>query len=185
MKVLRPLDYGDVQAALEIYRQAVERCPAELYSDLQRHAWAAQAVDRAGADRLRASLEHGQGLVSCLNDGTVVAFALREPADRIALLYCHPSHQRQGHGTALLRALSEQAELEGQTGLRTEASFVSCGLFMREGWQHCWREELLINGVRFRRFRLRKPLQPILGPWPKHNCSSSSTRSVNSMPSSP
>ena len=185
MKLLRPLDRGDVQAALEVYRQAVERCPAELYSDVQRLAWAAQAADGAGADGLHTSLQHGQGLVSCLNDGTVVAFAVREPADRIALLYCHPSHQRQGHGTALLRALSGQAELEGQTGLRTEASFLSYPLFVREGWQHCWREELLINGVRFRRFRLRKPLQPILGAWPKHSSSSSSTRSVNSMPSSP
>lgn len=163
----------------------MERCPTELYSDIQRSAWAAQAVDCAGCAGLRSSLQYGQGLVSCLDDGTVVAFAVREPADRIALLYCHPSHQRQGHGTALLRALSQLAEQEGQTSLRTEASFLSYRLFEREGWQHCWQEELLINGVRFRRFRLRKPLQPILEPWPKHSSSSSSTRFANSMPSSP
>jgi hypothetical protein len=43
----------------------------------------------------------------------------------------------------------------------------------------------LIHGVRFRRFRMRKPLQPILEPWQKHSSSNSSTRCGNSMPSSP
>jgi hypothetical protein len=46
--------------------------------------------------------------------------------------------------------------------LRTEASFLSRALFRRQGWQPSWQEELLINGIHFRRFRLHKPLQPIL-----------------------
>ena len=95
-------------------------------------------------------------------DGTIAAFAVREPADRIALLYCRPAHQHQGHAGRLLLALEQDARQEGITRLRTEASFLSRALFRRLGWQPSWQEELLINGIHFRRFRLHKPLPPIL-----------------------
>jgi putative acetyltransferase len=183
--VLRPLTTGDQQAVLEVYRQAVKRCPEELYSGLQRHAWVMQANPGAEGNGLRRTLERGIGTVSVLGEGMVVAFAVREPPDHVALLYCHPDHQRQGHGTVLLRQLMREAAAEGVKQLRTEASFLSCGLFEREGWQHSWREELLINSVRFRRFRMHRPLAAIQEPWPKHSSSSSSTRCDNSMPSSP
>ncbi|MEY2644614.1 MAG: hypothetical protein RLZZ124_978 [Cyanobacteriota bacterium] len=185
MQRLRALEHRDQQAILEVYRQAVERCPAELYSPQQRHAWARQAARGAEGDALRAILQRGRGLVYSNGNGEVAAFAVREPVDRVALLYCHPAHQRQGYGSALLQEITRQATAEGLPQLRTEASFLSFRLFEREGWQHCWREELLIHGVRFRRFRMRKPLQPILEPWQKHSSSNSSTRCGNSMPSSP
>jgi GNAT superfamily N-acetyltransferase len=100
--------------------------------------------------------------VSCAANGTIAAFAVREPADRIALLYCRPAHQHQGHAGRLLLALEQGARQEGIARLRTEASFLSRALFRRQGWQPSWQEELLINGIHFRRFRLHKPLQPIL-----------------------
>lgn len=183
--LLRPLTTGDRQAVLEVYRKAVERCPVELYSGQQRRAWAVQASSGREGQGLRTTLLQGRGVVSVLGDGTVVAFAVREPSDRVALLYCHPDHQRRGHGTALLRQVTREAIAEGMQQLRTEASFLSCDLFAREGWQHSWREELLINTVPFRRFRMHRPLAPIPEPWPKHSSSSSSTRCDNSMPSSP
>jgi len=158
MKRLRRLESADGEAVLAVYRRAVESCPPELYSAGQRAAWASQ-VNGPG---LRACLQRGEGLVSCCEEGTITAFAVREPADRIALLYCHPASQRQGLASRLLLALEQQARAEGIRQLRTEASFLSRALFQRHGWQTSWQEELLIQGVHFRRFRLHKPLDPIL-----------------------
>lgn len=167
MKQLRPLESSDHDALLLVYRRAVESCNPALYSLPQRQAWAQQArrgspaaTDTSAA--LRRTLSRGSGLVSCDATGSIAAFGLRDPADRLALLYCHPEQQRRGHATALLRALEAQARLEGVRRLRTEASFLSRPLFEREGWCCSWQEELLIHGVHFRRFRLHKLLAPIL-----------------------
>ena len=165
MTRLRPLECRDHDALLELYRLAAESCPAELYSARQRQAWAQLAQPSPGAEALtplQRCLHDGLGLVSCEPDGTIAAFAVREPRDRVALLYCHPRWQRRGHATALLQHLELQAQLEGVLQLRTEASFVSQPLFERLGWQRSWQEELLIGAERFRRFRLHKGLQPIL-----------------------
>jgi putative acetyltransferase len=158
MKPLRRLECSDHDAVREVYREAVESCCSELYTADQRAAWAHQS----GSATLLSCLQRGQGLVSCAANGTIAAFAVREPADRIALLYCRPAHQHQGHAGRLLLALEQDARQEGIARLRTEASFLSRALFRRQGWQPSWQEELLINGIHFRRFRLHKPLQPIL-----------------------
>jgi GNAT superfamily N-acetyltransferase len=137
----------------EIYREAVQDADPSVYSAAQRRAWI------QWADELRSSLSRGQGLLSCGAEGTPEAFALRQPADRIALLYCRPGSQRQGLGRQLLRALEQQAQREGVLGLRTEASLLSQPLFSAEGWEVSWREGLLIEGVPFRRFRMHKQLR--------------------------
>ena len=166
MEQLRQLLSSDHADLLEVYRQAVASCPAELYTSQQRLAWGLQAGDGKAEntpshDLLRC-LQRGPGLVSCDADGHIAAFAVREPRDRLALLYCRPDRQRRGHGRALIEAIEQQARAEGLRQLRTEASLVSQPLLERLGWQRSWQEELMINGVRFRRFRLHKPLQPIL-----------------------
>jgi hypothetical protein len=79
----------------------------------------------------------------------------------------------------LLNAQEREALAAGIQELRTEASLISRPLFCRNGWRLQWREELLINGVAFQRFRLAKTLAPILEPWPKPNCNSSSKKSVS------
>ena len=164
MKPLRELVNSDRDALLQVYREAVQSCPDELYSIEQRLAWAAQAGSDAGGvnEALKVSLQRGRGLISSDSDGRIAAFILREPADRLALLYCRPQYQRQGHASQLLQAMEADARRDGIHQLRTEASFVSCPLLERHGWRRSWQEELLINGVLFRRFRLHKPLAPIL-----------------------
>ena len=150
---LRPLSPADHDDLREIYLEAVQHAEPSLYSGVQRRAWS------HWADQLRSSLSRGQGLVSCGAQGSPEAFALRDPSDRIALLYCRPRSQRQGRGRQLLRALEQQAQGEGVLRLRTEASLLSQPLFSAEGWQVSWREGLLIEGVPFRRFHMHKPLR--------------------------
>lgn len=150
---LRPLQPGDHDALREIYLEAVQHADPAVYSPAQCRAWS------HWADQLQGSLQRGQGLVSCGDDGHAEAFGLRDPADRIALLYCRPRSQRQGRARQLLRALERQALDGGCRSLRTEASLLSQPLFSAEGWQVSWREALLIEGVPFRRFRMHKQLQ--------------------------
>jgi GNAT superfamily N-acetyltransferase len=155
MDTLRPLQPSDHDALREIYLEAVQHAEPALYSAEQRRAWS------GWADQLQGSLQRGQGLVSCGADGTPEAFALRDPANRIALLYCRPRSQRQGRARQLLRALEQQAVDAGCRRLHTEASLLSQPLFSAEGWRVSWREALLIDGVPFRRFRMHKPLRTL------------------------
>ena len=148
---LRALNSHDHDAVREVYREAALNADPAFYSLAQRRAWAQQS------DQLLRQ-QPGPGLVSCGIDGDVEAFGLRDRQDRIALLYCRPRSQRQGRCRQLLRALEQQARQEGCTSLRSEASFLSQPLFASEGWRVSWQEELLINGVLFRRFRMHKPL---------------------------
>ena len=164
MPAIRAMAREDHHQLIAIYQAAVLSCDPSLYSSAQKSAWAAQAT------QLHEPLQSGQGLVSCADDGSVVAFALRAPLDRLSLLYCDPKAQRQGHGQRLLMDLENQARLDGCQILRTEASFVSKPLLIRQGWMVRWREELLINGVRFERINLWKP---ILKEWPRLNSSNS------------
>ena len=166
MKQLRQLLSSDQAEVLQVYRHAVQSCPAKLYTSQQRLAWALQAGsdDMAvpASTSLLICLQRGQGLASCDADGRIAAFAVRAPLDRLALLYCRPDQQRQGHGRALITAVEQQARSEGLLRLTTEASLVSQPLLEQLGWQRSWQEELMIHGERFRRFRLHKRLQPIL-----------------------
>ncbi len=153
---LRRLQSQDQPQVLAIYREAVRGLAPERYDPAQVRAWAGQA--EADAPMLRRCLERGWGLVSCDNDGLPRAFAVLDPPERVALLYCHPHFTRQGRASALLEALEKQARRLGVGELRTEASVLSRSLFARRGWRVSWIEELRIGGIGFRRFRMALPL---------------------------
>lgn len=150
---IRRLEAGDHDALVEIYRQAVLTSTAASYTVQQQSAWASQC------EAIRPWLHRGQGLVSCGSHQQVEAFCLRAPSDRIALLYCHPAAQQRGHGRALLAASEAEAAAQGERHLCTEASLISRPLFEARGWQVSWREELLIAGIHFLRFRMHKQLR--------------------------
>jgi putative acetyltransferase len=162
MNSTRPLHPGDCNEVLSVYRESVESGAALLYSAAQCRAWAAQAISGRSRDALTAVVLNGIGLVSCSDSGEIEAFAVLHPQDRLALLYCRSRGSRQGRASELLEQLEREAQRRGVTELRTEASFLSKPLLQRRGWHICWQEELLISGQLFRRFRMAKPLPPIL-----------------------
>ena len=149
---IRRLEPSDHDALVDIYRQAVLTSTAALYTAAQQSAWASQC------EAIRPILQQGSGFVSCNSSNQAVAFCLRDPADRIALLYSHPNAQRRGHGGMLLAACETEAANQGVSCLRTEASLISQPLFHARAWRVSWREELLIAGVHFHRFRMHKQL---------------------------
>lgn len=88
------------------------------------------------------------------------AFALRDPADRLSLLYCRGRSCRQGRATALIRAIEQQAASEGVRRLRTEASQLSRPLLERLGWEVEAAEVVQLAGVSFERWRMVRHLEP-------------------------
>lgn len=154
---LRPLRPTDLEMVAAVYRDAVLSQAGALYSDAQVRAWA----DHPSASQaLSEALRRGHGLVSCAAaDGTrIEAFALLDPLDRLALLYCRGRSSRQGRATALLQALQEHAAARGVRRLRTEASQLSRPLLERQGWSVEAEETACYAGVAFQRWRMLRDL---------------------------
>lgn len=155
---LRPLQASDLPQLAEVYRDAVRSQAQDLYSPDQVRAWAAHAVAEQGA--FRDPLLRGYGLVSCGGERgeQVEAFALLDPPDRLALLYCRGRSSRQGRATALLQALQSHAFSQGVGQLRTEASQLSRPLLERQGWRVKAEETAWYDGVPFQRWRMVRDL---------------------------
>jgi len=154
---IRPLRPEDGPQLEEVYHDAVVSQAPPYYSPDQVAAWAGHVLR---PDGIRQAVARGHGLVSCDQpDGSVVeAFALLDPPQRLALLYCRGRSARQGRATALLRGVQRQAHLQGQTFLRTEASQLSRPLLEREGWLVEAEETAFYAGVAFQRWRMVRPL---------------------------
>lgn len=161
MALIRPLEATDLAAVIEVYHDAVCSQAPALYSASQVRAWAGHA---AATLDLEASLLRGKGLVSCghaESTSSIEAFALLDPMDRLALLYCRGRSSRQGRATALLHGLEAQAARSGVSLLRTEASQLSRPLLLRHGWRIEAPEDVLFAGEWFHRWRMVKSLPVI------------------------
>jgi len=154
MRILQPSD-RDLLA--EVYRDAVFSQARGLYSSSQLEAWANHGWRSDGIAR---ALHQGFGLASLASTSspTIEAFAVLEPEDRLALLYCRGRSCRQGRSSALVNALEQHARQTGCQQLRTEASQLSRPLLERLGWQVEAEETVLFAGVLFIRWRMIKPL---------------------------
>ena len=110
--------------------------------------------------RLATTIARGFTLVNpvAMGDARIAAFAVLDPPDRLALLYCDGPWSRQGRGAALVRALEGEARRQGVQRLRTEASQLSRPLLQRLGWQVEASETVPYAGVLFERWRMIKAL---------------------------
>ena len=154
---LRPYQANDLQPLLTLYSASVHsQCPG-LYSAPQVEAWASHASSEGP---VAAAIQRGWTLVNLVadDDPRIAAFAVLEPVDRLALLYCDGRWSRQGRASALLRALEQHACSQGVAQLRTEASQLSRPLLLRHGWQIEAPETVLFAGAWFDRWRMIKVL---------------------------
>lgn len=151
--LVRPLHKADWHRVIETYSDAVQTQAAPFYLPEQIHAWAHYP---RRTDHFETSLERGFGLVGTTTDrpGSVEAFALLDPPDRLSLLYCRGRSSRKGLATLLVRSLEHHARRGGHTRLRTEASQLSRPLLERLGWAVEAEEEILFAGELFVRWRM-------------------------------
>lgn len=156
---LRRLRAIDRQELIAVYRDAVLSQTPGLYGPEQVRAWADHAGQRP---ELFDALEQRYGLASEEGSGAIAAFGLLDrPAQqcaRLALLYCRGRCARQGHASAILRALEAEARRQHCRQLRTEASQLSRPLLLRQGWRIERDERLIFAGQPFLRWRMIKTL---------------------------
>ena len=151
---LQPLRSSDFIAVREVYADAIESQGEDVYTKQQTRAWASLAWLPGVLDR---PLSEGIGWIS-LEKKLVVAFAVRYPFDRLALLYCRGQYARRGHASLLLDQVEKEACDEGQTRLVTEASRFSYPLLLRRGWVLTAIEQIQIGGVSFERYLMERIL---------------------------
>ena len=148
---MRPIQPTDSLLLREIYVDAIQTQASQAYSPEQIKAWANLAWLPGLLDR---TFEEGQGWIS----GVDAAFAIRYPANRLSMLYCRGRSSRQGHGSALLKAIECDAQRMGIKRLQTEASLLSLPMLEQRGWLMIAPEPFTIAGVPFVHFKMEKNL---------------------------
>tara|TARA_Y100000991_G_scaffold188211_1_gene153525 strand:+ start:131 stop:613 length:483 start_codon:yes stop_codon:yes gene_type:complete len=138
----------------KLYFNSIISIDERIYSLEQKRAWASQAWNNKNFDL---SINEGKGWL-IKNNEEIIAFALRHPSNRIALLYCKGDSQRKGYGTKLLHKLEMEAKDEGHSFLSTEASLISYKLFLRNKWEIIRKEKIIINNIIFERYKMIKNL---------------------------
>ena len=136
----------------KLYFDSIIAIDEQIYSQEQKRAWASQAWENKIFDL---SINEGRGWLIKKNK-KILAFATRYPNNRIALLYCKKDSQRKGYGTILLHKLEKEAKEEGLPALSTEASLLSCKLFLRNNWAIIRKEKITINNIMFERYKMIK-----------------------------
>ena len=148
---MRPIQPTDSLLLREIYVDAIQTQASQAYSPEQIRAWTNLAWLPGLLDR---TFEEGQGWVSGVDEG----FAIRHPANRLSMLYCRGRSARQGHGSALLKAIECDAQQMGIQRLQTEASLLSRPMLEQRGWTVIAPEPFMIAGVPFIHFQMEKKL---------------------------
>ena len=151
---LLPLRPSHFLVVRDVYVDAIESIGANLYTKEQIQSWASLALLPGLFDR---PLEEGKGWVILVQEH-VVAFALRYPSDRLALLYCRGHASRHGYATLLINQVELEAQKEGKQVLFAEATLFSYPLLLRYGWTLTSRERIEISGVDFCQYRMQKKL---------------------------
>ena len=136
----------------KLYFNSIISIDEKIYSKYQKIAWASQAWDNRNFDL---SINKGQGWLIHEKE-KIVAFAIRYPSNRIALLYCMAGSQRKGYGTKLLNKLEKEAKEERLTFLSTEASLISYRLFLKNNWEIIRKEKITIKNIIFERYKMIK-----------------------------
>jgi putative acetyltransferase len=127
---MRPYLAADAPLLAEIFRASVEELTGEDYSSAQQQSWASAADDgEAFANRLARSLTL-IGLV----DGEPVGFASLADAERLDMLYVHPSASGRGVGSMLLEAVEKLAAARGVSRLSADVSDNAQEFFSHRGF---------------------------------------------------
>ena len=149
---LRQITKKDQLDLKKLYFDSIISIDNSLYTQEQKRAWASQAWDNKNFD---ISIKEGNGWLIYDNE-KIIAFAIRYPKNRIALLYCKGNSQRRGYGTKLIHKLENEAKVEGQSYLLTEASLISYKLFLRNKWEIIRKEKVIIKNLIFERYKMIK-----------------------------
>jgi putative acetyltransferase len=157
---LRPFLAVDTPVLAAIFVAAIEELTGEDYSEAQQEAWASAADDEEQfGKRLAGELT----LIATLQNSPV-GFASLKGADRIDMLYVHPSAAGQGVASMLCDALEKLAGARGAKSLTVDASDNAQAFFAKRGYVGKQRNTVTVNGEWLANTTMQKDLAGAAAP---------------------
>ncbi|WP_375783664.1 GNAT family N-acetyltransferase [Bradyrhizobium sp. Pha-3] len=157
---LRPYLPDDAPLLAAIFAASIMDLTGDDYSEAQQEAWAMAADDEEAFGKKLA----GQLTLIATLQGAPVGFASLKGADRIDMLYVHPSAVGQGAGSALCDALEKIASARGTKALKVDASDTALEFFRKRGYVAQQRNTVTINDEWLANTTMQKTLDGIAVP---------------------
>ncbi len=152
---IRRYSHQDLGSVVQVFTRSVHGLAVGHYDAEQLEAWAPTMLD---LEAWEARLNHRATLVAAI-DGELAGFVCFEFNGHIDLLYTSPAHSRSGVASALLRHAESELQAAGVDELLTEASLAARPFFEGNGFQVEREETVLLRGLQFRRYVMRKSNQ--------------------------
>lgn len=147
----------DAQATLNVFQRAVRQTASADHSPEQVAAWAPDDVDLAAWTQRRQASETLLAVI----DERVVGFTDLDGNGHVDMLFVDPDFARRGVATTLLAAVTDLARRRGIARLSTSASVTARPFFERQGFVVTTERHLVIRGVTFTNFAMRKDLSRV------------------------
>lgn len=150
---LRPFRPDDILTLFALFRGTVHRVNSRDYTSEQVAAWAPVEIDAARW----ATLTERFAVIAEV-DGEVAGFADLEADGHIDRFFVHADHQGCGVGTAMVRAILNEAERAGIVRLFAEVSITARPFFERHGFVVLAEQQVMVRDVPLANFRMERLL---------------------------
>ena len=152
--IVRAYVPADVDALIDLFRQAVRRTAIRDYTEAQVMAWAPDVVERERWVERRASRPTWVAEI----DGRIAGFIDLEPDGHVDMMYVHPEFKGRGVATALMAKLEEAAAAQKLGRLYTEASITAKPFFEKKGFRVISAQTVHVRGQDLVNYRMEKSL---------------------------
>ena len=150
--IIRDYVPADVDALIDLFRQAVRRVAIRDYSEAQVKAWAPDMAEREKWVERRASRPTWVAEI----DGKVAGFTDLEPDGHVDMMYVHPDFKGRGVANALMAKVEEAAAEQKLGRLYTEASITAKPFFEKKGFRVIAPQTVHVRGQDLVNYRMEK-----------------------------
>jgi putative acetyltransferase len=150
--IVRDYVPADVDALIDLFREAVRRVAIRDYSGAQVRAWAPDMAEREKWVERRASRPTWVAEI----DGKIAGFTDLEPDGHVDMMYVHPDFKGRGVANALMAKVEEAAAEQKLGRLYTEASITAKPFFEKKGFRVIAPQTVHVRGQDLVNYRMEK-----------------------------
>lgn len=150
--IVRDYVPADVDALIDLFREAVRRVAIRDYSGAQVRAWAPDMAEREKWVERRASRPTWVAEI----DGKVAGFTDLESDGHVDMMYVHPDFKGRGVANALMAKVEEAAAEQKLGRLYTEASITAKPFFEKKGFRVIAPQTVHVRGQDLVNYRMEK-----------------------------
>ena len=150
--IVRDYVPADVDALIDLFREAVRRVAIRDYSEAQVRAWAPDMAEREKWVERRASRPTWVAEI----DGKIAGFTDLEPDGHVDMMYVHPDFKGRGVANALMAKVEEAAAEQKLGRLYTEASITAKPFFEKKGFRVIAPQTVHVRGQDLVNYRMEK-----------------------------